>query len=123
MGFSLVSLFEIFYHLLGAVGKWWNSFQKGEQQQQKQQQGQQQQQQQQQQGQGQQQQIETTVELLKMENSCQTTYGGSLKSHCNCSCKVKHRKSSLNNLTLNQMSLPKSPSINIGSIHSCERLL
>jgi hypothetical protein len=114
MGFSLVSLFEIFYHLLGAVGKWWNSFQKGEQQQQKQQQ------QQQQQGQ---QQIETTVELLKMENSCQTTYGGSLKSHCNCSCKVKHSKSSLNNLTLNQMSLPKSPSINIGSIHSCERLL
>ena len=114
MGFSLVSLFEIFYHLLGAVGKWWNSFQKGDQQQQKQQQ--------QQQGQGQQ-QIETTVELLKMENSCQTTNGGSLKSHCNCSCKVKHRKSSLNNLTLNQMSLPKSPSINIGSIHSCERLL
>jgi hypothetical protein len=120
MGFSLVSLFEIFYHLLGAVGKWWNSFQKGDQQQQKQQQ--QQQKQQQQQGQGQQ-QIETTVELLKMENSCQTNNGGSLKSHCNCSCKVKHRKSSLNNLTLNQMSLPKSPSINIGSIHSCERLL
>ena len=23
MGFSLVSLFEIFYHLIGAVAKWW----------------------------------------------------------------------------------------------------
>jgi hypothetical protein len=32
MGFSLVSLFEIFYHMLGAVAKWWKTMPKRQQQ-------------------------------------------------------------------------------------------
>ena len=32
MGFSLVSLFEIFYHVLGAVAKWWKTLPKRQQQ-------------------------------------------------------------------------------------------
>ena len=111
MGFSLVSLFEIFYHILGAMAKWWKTIPKRRRLSQQptdcelspkhQQQ--------------QQQQIFPPVEVIQMELARNTV-------QCGCNCQMTQRKISKNGLN-GQNSVHKSPSVNIGSIHSCERLL